>query len=68
MRQADSDALGGSIEEINAVLARREPIYRSLMTIELDVTALNPDEAAAAIQKLLPTRRTPFPRCHTCSS
>lgn len=33
-------ALGGGIEEIRAVLGRREPIYRSAMHVELDVTRM----------------------------
>ncbi len=37
-------ALGGGIEEIRAVLARREPIYRSAMLAELDVTSMTPEE------------------------
>jgi shikimate kinase len=44
--------LGGGIEEIHAVLSEREPVYRSLMTAELDVTRLSPDEAAVWIVRL----------------
>jgi len=33
--------LGGGLEEINAVLARREPVYRSVLTDEIDVTHLS---------------------------
>ena len=46
-------ALGGGIEEIKAVLAEREPVYRSAMTAELDVTHLTPDEAMVRIVRLL---------------
>lgn len=45
-------ALGGGIDEIRNVLARREPIYRSLMTAELDVTHLRPQEAITHIAGL----------------
>jgi shikimate kinase len=45
--------LGGGIEEINKLLAEREPIYRSVMTAELDVTHLTPDEAVVYIVRLL---------------
>lgn len=45
--------LGGGIEEIQAVLARREPIYQSVMTAELDVTHLSPQEAVVYITRLL---------------
>jgi shikimate kinase len=33
--------LGGGIDEINAVLARREPVYRAVLTDEIDVTRLS---------------------------
>jgi shikimate kinase len=45
--------LGGGIEEINKLLAEREPIYRSVMTAELDVTHLTPDEAVVYIVRML---------------
>jgi shikimate kinase len=45
--------LGGGIEEIRSVLARREPIYRSLMTTELDVTHLTPEQAIVHIAGLV---------------
>lgn len=45
--------LGGGIEEIQEVLAQREPIYRAAMTDELDVTHLTPDQAAEQIVRLL---------------
>lgn len=35
-------SLGGGIEEIQAVLARREPIWRTMMAAEIDVTLLSP--------------------------
>lgn len=41
--------LGGGIEEINALLARREPIYCSVMTDEIDVTHLSPAQAVDRI-------------------
>ena len=46
-------ALGGSQEEIERLLAEREPIYRSCMTAELDVTNLTPEEATTYISRLL---------------
>jgi shikimate kinase len=33
--------LGGGLDEIKAVLARREPVYRSVLTGEIDVTRLS---------------------------
>jgi shikimate kinase len=41
------------VEEIEAVLAEREPIYRGTMTAELDVTNLSPEEAVVYIVRLL---------------
>ena len=41
--------LGGGIEEINALLARREPAYRSVMTDEIDVTHLSPSQVVDRI-------------------
>ncbi|MGH7214362.1 MAG: shikimate kinase [Tepidisphaeraceae bacterium] len=46
-------ALGGGIEEIRAVLAEREPLYRQTMTAELDVTNLSPEDAVVYIVRLL---------------
>ncbi|MDB5357403.1 MAG: shikimate kinase [Phycisphaerales bacterium] len=46
-------SLGGGIEEIKALLARREPAWRSVMTAELDVTSLTPEEAVVYIVRLL---------------
>jgi len=45
--------LGGGIEEIERLLADREPIYRACMTAELDVTNLSPEEATVYIARLL---------------
>src|SRR5688500_11520001 len=45
--------LGGSIEEVKAVLAEREPVYRAAMTAELEVTHLTPQEAVVYIVRLL---------------
>jgi shikimate kinase len=45
--------LGGGIDEIRKVLAEREPIYRSVMTAELDVTNLSPQDAVVYITRLL---------------
>ena len=44
---------GGGLEEIKGVLAEREPIYRSEMTAELDVTHLTPEDACVYIVRLL---------------
>jgi shikimate kinase len=41
--------LGGGIEEIRALLAQREPLYRAVMTRELDVTHLTIAQAAEAL-------------------
>jgi shikimate kinase len=45
--------LGGGIEEIRALLAEREPIYRQTMTAELDVSHLKPEDAVVYIVRLL---------------
>jgi shikimate kinase len=45
--------LGGGIEEVRKLLAEREPIYRSVMTAELDVTHLSPQDAVVYITRLL---------------
>lgn len=39
----------GGIEEIRSVLARRDPVYRSVMTDEIDVTHLSPSQAVDRI-------------------
>lgn len=45
--------LGGNLDEIRTILARREPWYRQVMTAELDVTNLSVDEAVVYIVRLL---------------
>jgi shikimate kinase len=45
--------LGGGIDEIQAVLTRREPIWRGVMTAELDVTTLTPEEVVREIVGML---------------
>jgi shikimate kinase len=45
--------LGGGIEEIRSVLTAREPIYRQMMTAELDVTSASPEGAVEMILKLM---------------
>lgn len=45
--------LGGGLEEIQNLLAQREPVYRQVMTSELDVTHLDPDKACAYIARML---------------
>ncbi|CAN5510397.1 shikimate kinase [soil metagenome] len=42
-------ALSGGIDEILHLLAVREPSYRAIMTSELDVARLTPDEAVERI-------------------
>ena len=49
----DLTELGGGIEEVRKVLAEREPIYRSVMTAELDVTYLSPQDAVVYITRLI---------------
>jgi shikimate kinase len=46
-------ALGGNLEEVQSMLAIREPLYREVMTAELDVTYLTPQEAVVYIVRLL---------------
>ena len=46
-------ALAGGVEEIEIVLARRLPVWRSLASDEIDVTHLSPDQTASAIERLL---------------
>ena len=43
---------GGGKEEIEKVLAEREPIYRQMADAELEVTYLTPDEAMVYIVRL----------------
>jgi shikimate kinase len=45
--------LGGGIEEVTQLLTMREPLYRLIMTAELDVTNLSPEEAVVYITRLL---------------
>ena len=45
--------LGGGIDEIRQVLEERESWYRQVMTAEVDVTHLLPDEAVVYIVRLL---------------
>jgi shikimate kinase len=45
--------LFGGVEEIEKVLGEREPIYRELMTAELDVTNLSVEDAVVYIVRLL---------------
>ena len=45
--------LGGGIEEIITLLKQREPLYREVMTGELDVSNLNIDEAMVYLTRLL---------------
>jgi len=45
--------LGGSLEEIQKLLAEREPLYKQAMHAELDVTNLTPDEAVVWITRMM---------------
>jgi shikimate kinase len=45
--------LGGGIEEVRRMLDEREPLYRSVMTGELDVTHLTPQDAVVYVTRLL---------------
>ena len=49
----DLTELGGGVEEVRRVLAAREPVYRSVMTAELDVTHLSPQDAVVYVIRLL---------------
>lgn len=44
---------GGSLEEVRELLERREPLYREVMTAELDVTHLTPEEACVHISRMM---------------
>lgn len=44
---------GGGIDEVRKLLVEREPIYRSVMTGELDVTHLSPQDAVVYVTRLL---------------
>ena len=44
---------GGTVQEIQQMLDIREPLYRSIMTAELDVTNLTVDDAMVYIVRLL---------------
>ena len=46
-------ALGGGLDEVKALLAEREPVYRLTMTSELDVTHLTPEEAVKYIARMI---------------
>jgi shikimate kinase len=45
--------LGGGIEEIEALLRQREPIYRAVMSAEIDVTKLTPEQVVDRLEKLI---------------
>jgi shikimate kinase len=46
-------SLGGSVEEIEKLLAVREPVYREMMTAELEVTNQSIDDAVNWIARLV---------------
>lgn len=43
----------GGLEEIQQLLAQREPVYREVMDLELDVTRLTPDEAMSYLARMI---------------
>ncbi len=49
----DLTNLGGGTAEIEQVLADREPLYRRVMSAELDVTNLSPQEAVVYLVRLM---------------
>lgn len=51
-------ALAGGIDEINVVLARREPIWRKICRAEVEVGGRTPEEIAEEIIRHLPTFET----------
>ncbi len=46
-------AVGSSADEVEHVLAEREPLYREVMHAELDVTNLSPDDAVVYIVRMM---------------
>jgi|SRR5688500_626362 len=44
---------GGGVEEIEQLLAQREPIYREMKHAELDVTYLTPEDVVVYVVRLL---------------
>ncbi|HTL29748.1 MAG TPA: shikimate kinase [Tepidisphaeraceae bacterium] len=46
-------SLGGSVDEIKKLMTEREPFYREVMTSELDVTNLSPEEACVYISRMM---------------
>jgi shikimate kinase len=45
--------LGGGIDEVRNLLGIREPLYREVKQVELDVTRLSVEEAVAYIGRML---------------
>jgi shikimate kinase len=45
--------LGGGLDEIEKLLALREPIWKEVMHAELDVTSLSIDQAVAQIERMI---------------
>jgi len=45
--------LGGNLQEVESMLSIREPLYREVMTTELDVTNLNLDEAIKYVTRMI---------------
>jgi shikimate kinase len=43
----------GGLEEVRQLLAVREPLYRQVMTAELDVTHLTPQDAVRYVARLI---------------
>jgi shikimate kinase len=45
--------LGGGLDEIRMMLAEREPLYRLVKNLELDVSNLTPEEATAYLSRMI---------------
>ena len=52
--------LAGGIEEIRTLLAHREPIYRELATVEMDVTGKSPESVAGELLNMIDTDKKRF--------
>lgn len=50
-------ALGGTLEEIRQLLTDRDPHYRNIMTHEIDVTTLCPEDIANRLHQLVGLQR-----------
>ena len=46
-------SLGGGLQEVESMLKMREPLYREVMTAELDVTNLDLEEAMKYVARMI---------------